>query len=163
MGKQRVNKERTATVRRRTVAVLGLCLVALVQLLTVKSNELDIPLTVALSCFAVAIPLLTARIVILEIEEELEYTQLFWYETMFIVAILPAFAGVAAGFWHFDWWLGAIFLVSSVVAMATVAHFQSVIEELNRKPNPGAQPGTPPHAQQEPHDERNRTQEPGVR
>jgi hypothetical protein len=140
MGKvKKVDREANSLFRKRGAATLGLCLLAFVQLLTV--SELDLPLSVAMSCFAVVIPMLTARLSFLDFEDKHEFRTACWYDDAF--AVLPqiiAGIGITAAFWHFSWWIGAIFAVCAIASLCAALHYDITHDTLNARPK-HAEPG----------------------
>lgn len=115
-------------------AIMALAIMIVTQLLNKES--LDTPLTIALICFAVLIPLEAAGYIGGLYEMRAKYmarTLTRWeiYASWFTSAILVA--GLIACFWHFSWIIGGIFLASCLVAVIYLAFYLDMLEKLNKE------------------------------
>ena len=105
----------------------------------------DIPVTVALIAFAIAIPLLAICIFIRRlIEMEVFLLKATSYWVSFVTAFLVTPVGIVAAFWHISWYIGVICLLSCLVAYITVYNIgghlaDALLKELQeQKPKEGS-------------------------
>lgn len=89
-------------------ALLGLCILAVFQFLSFPA--LDIPLTIALYSFAVAIPFLTLYLANLIMSVNYKHVSAKWYHGVAIgVGGIAPIVGMGAMMWHFSKLLGFVF------------------------------------------------------
>jgi len=104
------------------VGLTGFISVALIQLLTIEVDQVDLFLTIALYCFSMALPLCVFFILTTDSQfgsaqnnEPVPAPQ--WYFILSILTVLVGFLGIAALFGHFSLTLGIVFLATSVLAL----------------------------------------------
>ena len=104
------------------VGLAGFISVALIQLLTIELNSIDLWLAVALYSFSVALPL--CIFFILTTDSQFGSAQNKepapaprWYFILSILTVLTGFLGITALFAHFSLLLGLVFLITSVLAL----------------------------------------------
>lgn len=97
----------------------GISSIAVIQLISVP--ELDLPLTIAMWCFAFSLPL--SAFYTLSAQEHLKVNGTkvpTLYEAFAILTMLVGFSGLAAGFWHIGFWPLMIFSVASLMAIVAL-------------------------------------------
>ena len=100
----------------------GLVGVAVVSILTfITLPQLTYRLRFAIFCFSVAIPALTASIVLVRDEKNEPIEAKASHALVFFTGTLIGFAGIAAIFFHLSIWAGIVFLICSVVSAAAVS------------------------------------------
>lgn len=113
-------------------ALLGLSVVAVVQLAPL--TELDLPLTVSVLCFALAVPALSATVYIIQSERRSDYAyevETRWTFVMDLAGLLLSLMGIAGLFWHLWWVAGVLFVLSGVAALAVFAGYVRALSEAN--------------------------------
>ena len=109
-------------------ALLGVSIVSVVEF--VGRTDLDLPLRVSLYCFAVAIPFLTAYLMVLNVSSRIEHIAGKWYlNALGISAILGALAGVGAVFWHFSRIIGLVFIACSIIGFFVWIIFEESVRK----------------------------------
>lgn len=99
-------------------ALIAIGVILVQQFLTVTPSPLDWSAKICVVAFSVAIPLLTALILLNRQETfRRRVTDSLMVRASQPIAQLLAFVGVVAGFWHIFWLAGVGILVSSFVAM----------------------------------------------
>ena len=112
--------------------LLGLCIIAVIQLISIKT--LNAPLWVSLCCFAVAIPLLAGYFFMLESQTRFQVSVTKWYENLIGYAgIIIGFAGIAGLFWHFSWVVSVIFVILSVIVIILWTDFDDALIQASKK------------------------------
>jgi hypothetical protein len=109
-------------------AIAGASIAAVLEL--ASRETLDPLLLVALGCFAISIPAAIALVVMSQVIYELgkqsaeaEILAQSWPTPSYILAVgdqITCFLGFLAIFWHFHWIIGAVFLVATALAYATI-------------------------------------------
>ena len=104
------------------VGLTGFISVALIQLLAIDIDQVDLWLTIALYCFSMALPMCVLFILTTDSQfgsaqnnEPVPAPQ--WYFVLSILTVLVGFLGIAALFGHFSLTLGLVFMVTSVFAL----------------------------------------------
>jgi hypothetical protein len=97
--------------------LIGVAVVLIQPFLTVAS--LDVPATVSVVAFAVAIPVLAA-LLMLNAQEAFQrrVARSLFVDIVKAVAQSSAFVGVVAAFWHIDWIAGLAILISTAAGVA---------------------------------------------
>lgn len=112
-------------------ALLGLSIVATIQLLQVP--ELDLPLTISLYAFAVNIPPLAVMILSIRDSLDYEYNVPFrWLADMGLATGLISLLAVVSIFWHFSWIAGVLVIVSGAVAFHVYTIYLHALKIANR-------------------------------
>lgn len=115
-------------------ALMGLDVIIVLQLMTLA--RLDKPLSVALYCFVVAIPLLAMYVLSILTTMKYEYDVWVWYHLAAILAGgLASLAGVGALFFHFSWVAGGLFALLSVLGLGAYFHYNGQLKKLNELHN----------------------------
>jgi hypothetical protein len=97
-------------------ALIAISLVLLQDVLS--SPSLDIPLTVTSCAFAIAIPLLSAKLMInFEESKAGYYVPSNRVKFLYWAGMGAAFVGINAAFWHLSWLIGSLFAISSLLAI----------------------------------------------
>jgi hypothetical protein len=91
---------------------LAIAFVGVTQLLQVK--DLDTPLTVSLYAFVVAMPLIAAALVLVDVVPRRMGNAYILEVWAGFAGVQFSFVGMAGIFWHFSWFAGALFIVISV-------------------------------------------------
>ena len=129
-SKYKTDMQATKEDRILLAALAGICTVALIQILGLTDR--DIPINIALYCFAIAIPMLSTSVYALVIESAYKSTVMPWYiDAMFGVGIVGALVGTACLFWHFSWVIATTFLICGAAGIAGLYKFFFELEELN--------------------------------
>jgi hypothetical protein len=104
-------------------ALLGLCILAVFQFLSITS--FDTALKIALYCFTLAIPLLTLYLANLLMSSSYEQLANHWYHSVAVVVggIAPV-VGMGAVAWHFSVRLGSAFAVLAFVAAVLFGSYE---------------------------------------
>ena len=112
---------------------MGVNLVITVQLLSLPS--LDIPLNIALHCFALSTPFLALIVMIHTIESCYENTIIWPFEIdfWFVLSPLVSFIGITALFWHFSWIVGALFALGAIYAFKLHGNFHDKVYSINQE------------------------------
>lgn len=93
----------------------------------------DLPATISVVSFAVAIPLLAGLILVTEQEKFRGHaSRSKMVEVARSLAILASIVGLVAGFWHMSWIAGVVVLISMAAAVAFHSAGYTRVEELNR-------------------------------
>ena len=114
------------------VALLGVSVVAVVQLLSL--SELGWFLSMSVLCFALSIPALAATVYIVNLSRKGEYqyeVETLWTFLMDLAGVLFSLAGIAGLFLHLWWVAGALFVLFSVAALAISVHYFAAFAEVN--------------------------------
>ncbi len=92
----------------------------------ISSRELDLPLTIASFAFAMAIPMLSAKLLInFEESKAGYYVPSKRVKFLYWVGIMSAFIGINAAFWHVSWMVGGVFSASSLIALVLYVSYVS--------------------------------------
>lgn len=92
----------------------------------ISSSSLDIPLTITSFAFAVAIPMLSAKLLInFEESKAGYYVPSKRVKVLYWVGMMSAFIGINAAFWHISLMVGGVFSVSSLIALVLYVSYVS--------------------------------------
>jgi hypothetical protein len=111
-------------------ALVGLAVVALVQMLSL--NGLDLPLGVSVFSFAISIPLLSAAFISAIVETSFDYSvdKPFLLKAVMLSGYLASLIGVSALFFHFAIYAGVIFIAGSVIGFLAVTLYDNKLRAL---------------------------------
>lgn len=92
----------------------------------VSSSSLDLPLTITSFAFAVAIPMLSAKLLInFEESKAGYYVPSKRVKVLYWGGLLSAFIGVNAAFWHISLIVGGVFSVSALISLVLYVSYVS--------------------------------------
>lgn len=116
--------------------IVGFASIAMVQLLSLRLDSLDIALTISLYSFAISLPFSTMILLLSFFKEN--YKKSIPESKIFItfvalVALIFLF-GVAALFFHFDTQKGIIFAICAIIGIGIFNYRDEKIKVLNNKP-----------------------------
>ncbi len=106
------------------------------QMLSLSLSELDMPLTIALLCFAITLPLSLTHVLIVFFHSDYDRHPIgnAWYLLPFwVIYAFAMLIGAVAVFWHFNPWIGIVFFFSTVVSAFGFGAWDARIKTLNKE------------------------------
>jgi hypothetical protein len=110
-------------------SLLGIGVVSTLQM--IGQPVLDTPLLVALTCFAISIPLLTC--ILITDAQAFRYRHMVYPLYVNILLLLACFLsciGLCGIFWHFNWLIGATFLLSTALSVVVLSAADDYLKRL---------------------------------
>lgn len=115
--------------------LIGIALIIVQDFLVLES--LSTAAYISLLAFAVSIPLLTAMVLINQLQTNFERIVFPWYISLIAsMGLAASYVGTVAAFWHISWVAGVIFGASSLFGFIAYIAFWTELDKIN--------PETPP-------------------